>query len=403
MIPRLKNSLILLILIFAGADRINLGANIIDSFNITLFIFFSIIFFVFIFTFYLKKINLYWILKDPWFFIAFSTFLLFVLLSCIFSSDVIMSSKRFVLLILIIITFVIILSSIDSINLESNIIFSSIIGTILYLIFNIFLLMTWIRFIEIDIPQINFEPNTLSFYIPRLGGFSSDVNRGGFVLSFFTYIIWIYRKKISFSGLILTTNFFMILITLSRSTYLFIFILFLTYSILNQKHILNTALIKYLSIPIISIIIVLMHLNSMGVIHLEPVIEERFSTNTASSSIHFDLIKKGINLIFGKIKLFFLGVGHGVSYLLTDGYYWSGSKYGNFHSQYISIFIENGAFAFLCFTFISFVYPLLIGIRNKFLPLIIALLFFNIFYQLTNEPTYWLSILLFYKHQNSIS
>ena len=42
MIPRIKNSLILLILIFAGADRINLGANIIDSFNITLFIFLGV-------------------------------------------------------------------------------------------------------------------------------------------------------------------------------------------------------------------------------------------------------------------------------------------------------------------------------------------------------------------------
>ena len=34
--------------------------------------------------------------------------------------------------------------------------------------------------------------------------------------------------------------------------------------------------------------------------------------------------------------------------------------------------------------------------KNIFLPLILGLFTFNIFYQLTNEPAYWFAIFLFY-------
>ena len=162
---------------------------------------------------------------------------------------------------------------------------------------------------------------------------------------------------------------------------------------------------SYLLIPLLVLIVILIQMDNIGIIEIGPAIEERFSITSekgTSATIHFDLIAKGTKLILADMKYFFFGIGHGVSYLLTDGYYWSGTKYGNFHSQYLSIFIENGVFAFFSFLFFTLIYPIYLGKKNIYLPLLIALIFFNIFYQLTNEPTYWLVILLFYKFQNDV-
>jgi len=266
-------------------------------------------------------------------------------------------------------------------------------------------LTTWLRIIQIDLAQIDLIPDTIAYYIPRLGGFSGDVNRGGFALSFYTYILWVNRKKLRFSSFLLCINLLMLFLTLSRSTYLLLFILFLSYALLFQRHLFNIEFMSYLLIPLLVLIVGLIQMDNIGIIEIEPVIEERLSITSekgTSANIHFDLIAKGTKLILADMKYFFFGIGHGVSYLLTDGYYWSGTKYGNFHSQYLSIFIENGVFAFFSFLFFTLIYPIYFGKKNIYLPLLIALIFFNIFYQLTNEPTYWLVILLFYKFQNDV-
>jgi hypothetical protein len=403
MINKFNKLLILLLIIFAGADRINFGVTLTDSFKLTPFLLLSIIYLPFTLTFFIKKVKLNWLLENQLFLSSFTLFLCLVIMSAVFSPAIIMSSKRIVLLFIIIIIFIIILSEYDASQINNFLIYSSIAGSILFLIFNGLLLTTWLKIIQIDLPQIDLIPDTIAYYIPRLGGFSGDVNRGGFVLSFYTYILWINRKKVKFSGFLLCINLLMIFLTLSRSTYLLLFILFLSYALLFQRHLFNIEFISYLLIPLFVVIVGLIQMDNIGIIKIGPVIEERLTITSekgGSASIHFDLIAKGTKLILSDMKYFFIGIGHGVSYLLTDGYYWSGTKYGNFHSQYLSIFIENGVFAFFSFLFFTLVYPIYHGKNNIYLPLLIALFFFNIFYQLTNEPTYWLIILLFYKFQN---
>jgi len=406
MIDKFNKLLILLLIIFAGADRINFGANLTDSFKLTPFLLLSIIYLPFTLTFFIKRIKLNWLVENQFFLSSFSLFLCLVIMSAVFSPAVIMSSKRIVLLFIIIIIIIIILSEYDASQINNFLIYSSIAGSILFLIFNGLLLTTWLRIIQIDLAQIDLIPDTIAYYIPRLGGFSGDVNRGGFVLSFYTYILWVNRKKLRFSSFLLCINLLMLFLTLSRSTYLLLFILFLSYALLFQRHLFNIEFMSYLLIPLLVLIFGLIQMDNIGIIEIEPVIEERLTiTNEkgTSANIHFDLIAKGTKLILSNMKYFFVGIGHGASYLLTSGYYWSGTKYGNFHSQYLAIFIENGVFAFLSFLFFTLIYPVYHGKNNIYLPLLIALIFFNIFYQLTNEPTYWLVILLFYKFQNDIS
>ena len=101
--------------------------------------------------------------------------------------------------------------------------------------------------------------------------------------------------------------------------------------------------------------------------------------------------------LFNDIKIFLIGCGHGISYILLMGYQWSGSKYGNLHSQVLSILLENGIFATLSYLFISLLIPLR-AIKNDIFPIIIGLFCFNLFYQLNNEPLYWFIILYYYKY-----
>ncbi len=405
MINKFNKLLIILLITFAGADRINFGVNITDAFILTPFLVLSVIYLLFTILFFMRNIKLNWLIDNQFFLLSFTLFLSLVIMSAVFSPEVIMSSKRIVLLFIIIIIIIIILSEYDASQINNFLIYSSIAGSILFLIFNGLLLTTWLRIIQIDLAQIDLIPDTIAYYIPRLGGFSSDVNRGGFILSFYTYILWINRKKLRFSGFLLCINLLMLFLTLSRSTYLLLFILFLSYALLFQRHLFNIEFMSYLLIPLLVLIVGLIQMDNIGIIEIEPVIEERLSITSekgTSANIHFDLIAKGTKLILADMKYFFFGIGHGVSYLLTDGYYWSGTKYGNFHSQYLSIFIENGVFAFFSFLFFTLIYPIYFGKKNIYLPLLIALIFFNIFYQLTNEPTYWLVILLFYKFQNDV-
>ena len=107
------------------------------------------------------------------------------------------------------------------------------------------------------------------------------------------------------------------------------------------------------------------------------------------------LINDAINTIGSSAKIFLIGNGHGTSYKTIDGYRMSGNKNANYHSQYLSIFVENGFFAFLSFLFLTLIYPIYNN-KSIFYPLLIGVFIFNIFYQLINEPAYWLLIFLFY-------
>ncbi len=106
-----------------------------------------------------------------------------------------------------------------------------------------------------------------------------------------------------------------------------------------------------------------------------------------------------VNEIFSNLRIFFLGIGHGMSFKLIDGYRMSYSKNANYHSQYLSIFVENGFFAFISFLLLTLIYPIFFK-NNIYLPLMVGSFFYNIFYQLINEPSFWLIIFLFYYANN---
>ena len=236
--------------------------------------------------------------------------------------------------------------------------------------------------------------------MPRLGGYSSDVNRGTVVLLFFTYTLYQFLNKNNFLKYIIFLNICFILLSFSRTVYTMLLIMYL-WKFYNSDNKNKLRLTKYVLVSISSLIIILSYLQFKDMINFVLLINERLNlfdfSRFTSTGIHFKLIFEGIETAFNDLKILLFGSGIGTSFYLIEGYYWSGSKYGNYHSMYITSLVECGIFNSLTLLIYSFFLPLYYGYKNHYLDFIIGLLFFNLFYQLNVEPLFWFVLLLFYK------
>ena len=148
-------------------------------------------------------------------------------------------------------------------------------------------------------------------------------------------------------------------------------------------------------------VFILLYLDSIKLIELSSLIEERFNidwelSRQTSSGIHLRLIYEGLQTALTNLKILILGNGFGTSFLLIKGYYWSGTKYANYHSMYITLLVECGLFAFISSFFYTFIIPLFNKHKNIYMPIVFGLFFYNIFYQLILEPVFWFIIFIYY-------
>jgi len=398
--------LLVLYLVFAGVDRINFGGDIIESFKLLPHIVLSLLIIFFVFLFKACDISFNWIIQKRTVFISLSLFLIFVLISILFSIDILYSFKRFILLFLIIFTVLVILSSFTKEEVKKYLYQSSILGSLLFYIFNVLLFFNWLGYFDINSTIINLNPDYIAYFIPRLGGFTLDVNRGIAILAIYTFFLFSYdgRKGI-ISQLIIIFNILFIFVSLSRTAIVFFIITILLYAILFAIKKEKIAILIFLPISLMLLFNIISFYSENDIIDIQSALEERLTLDDfghdTSTGIHLKLIDEGFRIAFSDFKIFFIGCGHGVSYKLIKGFHMSGKKIANFHSQYLSILVENGIFAtlsFLCFTLIVPLFYL----RNKLLPVIIGLFCFNLLYQLTNEPLYWFTILYYYKFNDYV-
>ena len=397
---KIINFFAILILGFIGSDRINLLSENFEYFIFTPYILFSIIFILFVLFFYIDQLRFSWLLANP---IAFN-FLLFyfisIIISILFSMDIYISLKRFVLLLLIILTIILLFSCFDKKSINNILYKGSIIGSLLFYIFNILLTINWFTSYELTSVFVNLVPDQIAHFVPRLGGYSLDVNRGTVVLLFFTYTLYQFLNNNKFLKYIIFLNICFILLSFSRTVYTMLFIMYL-WKFYNSDNKNKLRLTKYVLVSISSLIIILSYLQFKDMINFELLINERLNlfdfSRFTSTGIHFKLIFEGIKTAFNDLKILLFGSGIGTSFYLIEGYYWSGSKYGNYHSMYITSLVECGIFNSLTLLIYSFILPLYYGYKNYYLDFIIGLLFFNIFYQLNVEPLFWFALFLFYK------
>ena len=393
-------------LVLAGVDRINFGGNSIESFKLLPHIPLSILIISFVALFKISDINFNWISNKKSVSVYFSLFMIFVIISILFSIDILYSFKRFVLLSLIVVTVITILSAFTKEEIRKNLYHACIFGSLLFYIFNILLFFNWLGYFDINSNIINLEPDFIAYFIPRLGGFTLDVNRGIAILVIYTFFLFSYSDKKSFTTqFIIIINILFIFASLSRTAIVFFIIVIFLYAFLYATKKEKLAVFIFIPISFILLFNIVNFYSENDIIDVQSALKERltlddFGHNT-STGIHLKLIDEGLRIAFSDLKIFLIGCGHGASYKLIKGFHMSGKKIANFHSQYLSILVENGFFASLSFLMLTFIMPLLYY-RNKLLPVIIGLFCFNFLYQLTNEPLYWFTVLYYYKFSDHV-
>ena len=398
--------LVIIMLSVSGADRINLLSNKFESFILTPYLLFSIIIIVFIVTFFYHDINFNWIKSNKLSFQFFSIFIITAFISVLLSDDIISSIKRIILLLIIIINSILVISCIKNNDLKKIIYNSSILGSIIFLIFNFVIIFLWFKYNNLDFSSyINLKPNMISYFIPRLGGYTSDVNRGGVVLLFFTFYLYTYKRKSKYINFLILINVISLILTMSRTVYLLSFITIFVYTLNDNVD--KKRLIKYTFSGIFISILTLIYLDDIKIIELDYLLKERLTIDYdlnrfSSSGIHLRLIYEGLTTALTNIKILLFGNGFGTSFLLIHGYYWSGTKYANYHSLYITLLVEIGILGTVSFIFYSFLIPIFKKMYSTLFPLVIGLFFYNIFYQIIVEPIYWFIILLFYKENETL-
>lgn len=107
-----------------------------------------------------------------------------------------------------------------------------------------------------------------------------------------------------------------------------------------------------------------------------------------STRVHYDLIRWGAEIALSSAKHTFIGTGWGTGYYYTRRFF-PNDKYGNFHSGYISIFVEAGTLALAAYMLIVLL-PIIK--RHPWAPLVLVIIWANVFYQYQAAPFYWIAI-----------
>jgi O-antigen ligase len=126
-------------------------------------------------------------------------------------------------------------------------------------------------------------------------------------------------------------------------------------------------------------------------------VEARLYGYDSSTSIHLNLLDLALRKITDNPLSFLKGYGFGSSSLHTQEFF-PDNKYGNFHSELLSIFFETGFVGLLLFLFVLLAPMLFVILTNtlvrNFTVLLIgvAILLQGIFYQQYLFQYYWIMV-----------
>lgn len=251
-------------------------------------------------------------------------------------------------------------------------------------------------------PFYNVDISYISFYLIRLKGSFIDSNIAGYFLIFLYLLSYSYnfdKKKRILIGIL-------VFLTFSRSSIATFLIILLCIYIYNHILIGNKIKIKYAITPkkikyalyVVLLLVVsfpfVFHYTDLGE-RISQAVATRVSSKDQSASIHLSLLDLGIRIIFDNTLNFIKGYGFCSSFIFTQDYF-PGNKYGNFHSEYITLLVETGIIGLLIFSII-YIAPAIALIFKKvnrisfcFLLCLIAFALENVFYQQYMFHYYWI-------------
>lgn len=114
----------------------------------------------------------------------------------------------------------------------------------------------------------------------------------------------------------------------------------------------------------------------------------RLDPEEGSAQVHAKLITRGISEATHDIPRTLLGIGYGASHrVLADVF--PGTKYGNFHSLYVQLWVESGVLPLLLLLALL---ALSVQRAGTMQGLIVGFAVYNVFYQGLIQPVFWVTL-----------
>jgi hypothetical protein len=234
---------------------------------------------------------------------------------------------------------------------------------------------------------------TLLGVLPRLSGFSLDSNRAAFVLVMYLALLDRFSETNRYSRFFRFAIGVFVLLTFSRSGILCWFAYyFFSRSLL--KHLMTRRMVlRVATLAIVCSSVAVIYRKEIGNLfelwQVSDIVSERLSGEQGTSGgNHIELIQRGLETWASSTRTVFAGIGFaGAPRVLGD--FFGDSKYGNFHSLYVTVLAELGLPAFLLLL-ILFLYPVVA--RSGAGSFIAAIALFNLFLQSHMEPIFWVAL-----------
>lgn len=395
---RVVTALLVLWVALLGADRINLAAGVVD-FILTPFLALTpIILLLEIIRIAATRESLAIPRNSARYCLIATALLCVVGVSAILSYDPVISGRRTVLLVAHIYgTFLTAIVILNQRRPADILVRGTYLGLVIATVFSIVQVYLWATdgwdssIVENEV-LLNLAPRTYGMFIPRLSGATIDQGRAGLLYLIQYYVVLRFAPPSRLRTAMLTLASLSLLGTLARSAILGAIVMAGVYW-LERGFRLTWGKIFTASFLTASATAALLFLPSfveaLGKI-LQP-LAGRFSGSEESASIHVALIEHGWLLATSTIRNTLLGIGFGNAWIVLAEFF-PGDKYANFHSLYITLLAEAGVFA-LVLGLVLLLYPFVVT-AGPMLPLMAGFLAYNVFYQTTSEPAFWLVVCL---------
>lgn len=233
--------------------------------------------------------------------------------------------------------------------------------------------------------RLRLDPYTYAGILPRISGPTLDPNRAGLVILLHGALAL--RSLRSRRWAMLSS--LLLLGTLSRSALLAA----IAYRLLRSPNTNSrdlprrlpprTGIPLFVAVSAVALLLSPVSRERLGRF-LAPV-GQRVSLSEGSAQSHTALIRQGIAEATRNVERTLLGVGYGTSYLLLRDRF-GGNRYGNFHSLYVTLWVESGIFGLLFLSILLF-RPLTLS--GEWRPLLLGAILFNLFYQASTDAAFW--------------
>lgn len=234
--------------------------------------------------------------------------------------------------------------------------------------------------------RLRLDPYTYAGILPRLSGMTFDPNRAGLV----TLLHWALMDRVrprrtawgGLAGLLLVG-------TLSRSVLLAVASYLVIRRLGEMRGMSRRSAAPRWGIPLalasLSLALLLAPTSRERLGRFLAPVAQRLSAAEGSAQAHTALMRQGVAEATRDVPRTMMGAGYGTSYLLLRDRF-GGDRYGNFHSLYVTLWVESGIFALLLIL-ILLMRPL--ARPSEWRALVFGAILFNVFYQSIAEPAFW--------------